>query len=257
MYNFGKIKETYNKVYMDSFTDNNEDKRKIFGYYLNLITKNPLLNEEFEAYFNIQNKTFGDELSSQIFIQDNIDAVKKINYLDLEKIHENLETYLKSNGYELIENTDEKVQLFESLLSLDKKSKNIGKISESLLKLRKSMISESNEDIQINEFVNLPSDIMTNMMVNKFNNKYGELDSDTKEMIKISLDGSINDKIGMYTTTIKECLDSLNIKLKESEKDLDLREKLLQTKEKLLEMSFNEETYIDDLSKVIELKSNL
>jgi len=257
MYNFGKIKETYNKVYLDSFSTKDDKKKKVFEYYLGKINKDPLLKEEFEAYYNIQNKNFDNELSSQIFIQDNVDNIKNLNYLDLEKVHESLEKHLKSNGYELVESTDERISLFETLLSLDKKSKNLSKISESLMKLRKSMLSESNESTPVNEFVNLPSDVLSTMMANKFNNKYSDLDEGTKEIIRISLNGSIEDKIGMYQSTIKECLNSVNIKIKESEKDLDLKGKLLQTKEKLLEMSFNEETYIDDLAKIIELKENL
>ena len=257
MYNFGKIKETYNNIYLETYSTSDDSKKKIYEYYLGKINKTPILKDEFESYYNIQNKKFGDELSSQIFIQDNIDAIKKLDASDLKLVHEDLINHLKTAGYNLVETIDERIQIFESLLSLDKKPSNLGKINDSLVKLRKTMIGENDESNIVDDSIDLPNNLLINMMVNKYNNKYSDLDEDTKKIIRTSLNGSIEDKIGMYNSTIKECLESINIKLKEADKDLDLKGKLLQTKEKLLEMAFNEETYIDDLAKVIDLKSNL
>jgi hypothetical protein len=255
MYNFGTIKETYNKIYIDAFSTEDEKKKKIFEYYIGKVNNIKILKEEFEAYYNIQNKTFDGELESQIFIQDNVDTVKSIDFLELSKIHKDLMEHIKKSGYELVTPDDEKISLFETLLTLDKKAKNLSKISESLVKLRKHMISESAEQHK-HEIVNIPMNELSSLMADKFNKKYSDLDESTKNIIKVSLNGTIDDKISMYNSTIKECLSSINGKLK-TEKDLDLKDKLLQTKEKLLEMSFGEDTYIDDLSKVIDLKTNL
>jgi len=59
----------------------------------------------------------------------------------------------------------------------------------------------------------------------------------------------------LYKSSIKECLNIINNTLTESSSDI--KEKLLATKENLLNRNYNKETFISDISKIIELKNNL
>ena len=119
------------------------------------------------------------------------------------------------------------------------------------------MVREVSEEKDVNESVSLPTNVLSNLLTSKFNSKYGDLDETTKNLIKVSLKGSEKEKTELFDSTLKECVELVNVKLKESISDLELKEKLLQTKERLLEMSFNEEKYIEDLTKLVDLKTNL
>jgi hypothetical protein len=257
MYNFGQIKETYNKIYLESFTKKDSKKKKVFEYYINKLKKSPILKEEFECYTSLKNTNFSNELDSLIFIEENINIIKRFNQKELSSLHKDLVDHLVKNKYKLVESTDEKIVLFESLLNTEKNSKNLSKITESITKLRNALVKEVSEEKDVNESVSLPTNVLSNLLTNKFNSKYGDLDETTKNLIKVSLKGSEKEKTELFDSTLKECIELVNVKLKESISDLELKEKLLQTKERLLEMSFNEEKYIEDLTKLVDLKTNL
>lgn len=257
MYNFGKIKETYNKIYLESFATKDINKKQVFEYYISKLKESKILREEFDCYNSIQNAGFSNELDSQIFIEGNLDVIKNIDRVDLNDIHSDLINNLKENGYSLIEPNNEIIVLFENVLNLEKTHKNLNKITESIIKLRKTLVKEGYQETKEEEMIALPTNVMSNLLVNKFNSKYSELDENTKQIIKVSLNGSEEEKSKLFNSTLKECVELVNDKLKESANDLELKDKLLQTKERLLEMSFNDETYIENLTKLVELKSNL
>lgn len=257
MYNFGKIKETYNKLYLDSFSTKDSKKKKIFEYYISKLKESKILNEEFSCYNTLQNASFENEMDSQIFIEESVNIIKSLNKDELNKIHKDLFDKLKENGYSLVESSNEIISLFEDILNLERKHKNLNKITESIIKLRKTLVKEGFEEKDVEKTVVLPTNLLSNLMVNKFNSKYSELDESTKNIIKVSLSGSEEDRSKLFNSTLKECVEMVNNKLKESISDLELKDKLLQTKERLLDMSFEKETYIEDLTKLVELKTNL
>jgi len=257
MYNFGQIKETYNKLYLESFSTKDIKKKDVFKFYVNKLKTSDILKEEFECYNSIQNSFFKSELDSQIFIEENINIIKNIDQNLLNDLHVELLKKIKDSGYELVESADEKIILFETLLNLEKKSKNLTKITESITKLRSSLVKEDIQTEDENVNISLPTNVLSNLLANKFNSKYADLDENTKNIIKVSLNGSEEVKNELFNSTVKECVELVNNKLKESQNDLELKDKLLQTKERLLDMSFNEETYIENLTKIVDLKNNL
>ena len=257
MYNFGKIKESYNKIYLESFSTKDSKKKKVFEYYISKLKESKILREEFDCYNAIQKAAFTNELDSQIFIEGNLDVIRSMSRVDLNDIHNDLINNLKENGYSLVELENEVLSLFEDVLNTEKTSKNLTKITESITKLRKTLVKEGSLETNEEETIALPTNVLSNLMVNKFNSKYSELDETTKKIIKVSLNGSEEERSELFNSTLKECVELVNNKLKESVNDLELKDKLLQTKERLLEMSFISETYIEDLTKLVELKNNL
>ena len=258
MYNFGQIKETYNKLYVESFSNKDSKKKELFNFYISKLKTSEILKEEFECYNSIQNSYFTDPIDSLVFINENISVIKNLNKEELFKIHNELLNKLKENKISLVESTDEKISLFENLLSLEKTSKNLNKITESTIKLRSYLVKENIETNNDDELkVSLPTNVLSNLLANKFNSKYSDLDEGVKNLIKVSLNGGENEKNELFNSTLKECVELVNNKLKESTNDLELKDKLLQTKERLLDMSFNQQTYIEDLAKLLDLKENL
>lgn len=257
MYNFGKIKETYNRLYLESFSTKNNNKKKIFEYYINKLKESKVLREEFECYNAIQNSHFENELDSQLFIEENINIIKSLDKNELDKVHSDLIKNIIENEYPLVDSENEIIMSFENILNLEKKYKNLNKITESIITLRKILVKEGSKKTNEEEMIALPTNVLSNLLVNKFNSKYSELDESTRNIIKVTLNGSEEDRLNLFNSTLKECVEMVNNKLKESINDLELKDKLLQTKERLLEMSFNKETYIENLTKLVELKNNL
>lgn len=259
MYNFAEIKETYNKLYLESFSSKNNKKRKLFEYYLNKLRKSKILKEEFECYNSLQNSKFDNELDCQIFIEQSIDVIKNLDKKQLNEEHKDLINHLNESGVSLCKDTNEISIIFENILNTKKEFKNLNKITESIIKLRKTLVKEGSQvnEKEVEEIIALPTNVLSNLLVNKFNSKYSDLDESTKKLIKVSLNGSEKEKNELFNSTLKECLELVNNRLKESESDLELKDKLLQTKEKLLSMSFEKETFIENLSKLVELKNNL
>jgi hypothetical protein len=248
MYNFGKIKESYNKLYLESFSTKDNKKKKVFEYYISKLKESKILKEEFNCYNGLQKETFQNEMDSQIFIEESLNIIKSLDKNELNKIHDDLINKLNENGYPLIELENETISLFEDILNLERKYKNLNKITESIIKLRKGLVKEGFQESNMEKTVTLPTNLLSNLMVNKFNSKYAELDENTKQIIKVSLSGNEEDRSKLFNSTLKECVESVNNKLKESANDLELKDKLLQTKERLLEMSFNRETYIEKIT---------
>lgn len=257
MYNFSKIKETYNKLYLESFSSKDLQKKKVFEYYISKLKESSTLKEEFNCYNAIQNASFNHELDSQIFIEESVNIIKSLDKNELDNVHTDLLNKLTESGYSLIDSENEVLNTFEDILNLERKYKNLNKITESIIKLRKTLVKEGFQEKDVEETIALPTNVLSNLMVNKFNSKYSELDESTKKIIKVSLNGSEEERSELFNSTLKECIELVNGKLMESVSDLELKDKLLQTKERLLNMSFNSETYIENLTKLVELKNNL
>ena len=75
------------------------------------------------------------------------------------------------------------------------------------------------------------------------------------KVVSVIMGVNESEKEELYKSSIKECLEIINNKLTESSGDI--KEKLLATKENLLNRNYNKETFISDVSKIIELKNNL
>jgi hypothetical protein len=97
---------------------------------------------------------------------------------------------------------------------------------------------------------------LAKLSVNKFNDKYSDISESEKRIIRTILNGDDNDKEETFSTLKRECIDTIDNRLSESS-DIDLKDKLLKVKDKLLNMNFDNENYIDDINKVYELKESV
>jgi hypothetical protein len=70
------------------------------------------------------------------------------------------------------------------------------------------------------------------------------------------LNGNEDEKMNVYKNLKKECVDSVNTKLNETT-DVNLKEKLLQVKDKILSMEFNTDNLKEDIVKLYDLNQSL
>ena len=106
-----------------------------------------------------------------------------------------------------------------------------------------------------NESVDLPVSVLTKMMVEKYNERYSDLNETDKNVLKMLINATLTDKKKIYSNIVNECVELIdNLLVNESAP----KEKLLSVKTKLLESTeITEENFIERISRVIDLKENL
>jgi hypothetical protein len=108
----------------------------------------------------------------------------------------------------------------------------------------------------VTESVYLPPSVLTKLAVNKFNSRYSNISESEKEIIKTVLNGTSEDKENIFNKLKRECIDGIDTKLNESS-DLDLKDKLLKVKDKLLNNSFNIDSFTTDITRLHDLKESI
>jgi hypothetical protein len=108
----------------------------------------------------------------------------------------------------------------------------------------------------VKEAIELPNSMLSTIMVEKYNERYSSLDENEKEILKVLIESTDDQKHEVYKKTLKECIDLVNENLKEA--DLNAKDKLLQVKEKLLNDNIVvNENFFKNISKLVELKNSL
>ena len=252
MQNFGKIKNAFNGILVESFVGDKESNKNIFKTYIKTIRENEALKTQFLVYNNIENKIEENEFKANLFLQENIALLNKFSKKDL------LEANMKlAKSISIEDESYEKQELHENLselIFLKKTSKNIDAIVEATSKI---IIHMKNNKLKlVKEAIELPNSMLSTIMVEKYNERYSTLDENEKEILKVLIESTDEQKQQVYKKTLKECIDLINENLKEA--DLNAKDKLLQVKEKLLNDTIEvNENFFKNISKLVELKSSL
>lgn len=257
MHNFGKIKNAFNTILVESIIKKDKSKREIFKKYVKTIKKSDILKTQFSIYNNIENRIDENFSSANVYISENIKFLGKFKKADIKKENEKL-FKISEEISKVIDQDYQHSKLHESIDKLIFTSltpKNIDIISEETNKVIDFI--KTNKKKEINETLNIPNSLLATLTVDKYNEKYADLDETDKKILKAILDSNSDGKKEIYESTIKECIELVNKQLVES--DLELKEKLLNVKDKLIndKNNFNENEFINNVSKLIELKKDL
>ena len=141
------------------------------------------------------------------------------------------------------------------LSTIKKNPSNIEIFNESLNRLVNHMVTKS-EVTEHTDTIDISPSILTKIMVNKFNEKYSEITESEKKIIKSILNGKNEDKVNTVNNLKRECIDSIDKKLNENI-DLDLKDKLLKVKDKLLTTEYKKDDYHNDVIKLYNLKETI
>jgi hypothetical protein len=257
MQNFGKIKNVFNNLLIEGIVKKDDNSKKLFKKYMKSIKESEILKTQFLVYSNIENKVDTDSFSANVFVSENIKLLEKYSTSDILKENLKLVGLLKESKDKMVDDY-ELSTLHESLSNLvftKRTPKNIEKITQEIKNITSYITT--NKVKEVNESVDLPLSMMTNIMVDKYNEKYDKLDESDREILKVLLDTNFENKKNFYNKLVNECAELINSLLKESDKESG--EKLTQVKTKLLDESQElvEGEYVSKLSKLIELKNNL
>lgn len=255
MQNFGKIKNVFNGILVESFVGNKESNKNIFKTYIKTIRENKALKTQFLVYNNIENKIEENEFKANLFLQENISLLNKFSKKEILEANKKLANQISfEKGIKDEYVNDELHENISKLIFLNKTSKNIDAIVEATSNIITYM--KNNKLRLVNEAIELPNSMLSTIMVEKYNERYSALDENEKEILKVLIESTDNQKQEVYKKTLKECIDLINENLKEA--DLNAKDKLLQVKEKLLNDTIEvNENFFKNISKLVELKSSL
>ena len=255
MNNFGTIKSTYNILLAEGIAKKTSDGKVAFKNYIRTIKENKALKTQFDVYYSIENKIESDKFKASEYVNECISLLDGFSKKEIKDVNLKL-TENKIFGTIEIKLDDAKSKLYEDINTLiftKKSSTNIDKIVNA-----KSGIVDyilNNKKAEVNEWNGLPNSIISEIAVEKFNEQYCDLTESEMKVVSVIMGVNESEKEELYKSSIKECLEIINNKLTESSGDI--KEKLLATKENLLNRDYNKETFISDVSKIIELKNNL
>lgn len=250
MQNFGKIKNHFNSLLVEAIATKDAEKKKLFKEYVKAIKGNEILKAQFTVYNNIESRIEENEFRASAYVKANIDTLKKYSKEEIMEANTSLAKDFDINS------ENELAQLHEDITTLifaDNSPENVDAIVESLDGIVDYI--KNNEVIEEAEAKVLPTSVLANIAVDKFNDRYSELTEDEKTVLKKIMESNEEGKQEIFESLSRECVDLVDQHLVEAE--IETKEKLLQTKDLLLRGKYVEESFITDISKLIELKGDL
>lgn len=254
MENFGNIKDTFKNIIIESVIKKDESGKKLFTKFIKTLKENKSLKDQYLIYKNLQTKSFDDRFVAKEYIKENINLLKNINKKELNEVSNNLLTLLE--GKTIIKENEEFYSYVTFLTNTKKTPSNIDKINETYEKLVDYMVSNKVEETENNVSVEIPPSVLTKLMVNKFNEKYSDLNESDKHFVRSILNGNKKEKEGVFNNLKKECIEIIDNRLTETT-DLDLKDKLLKVKDRLLNTNFDKNNFSDEIIKIYNLKETI
>jgi hypothetical protein len=254
MQNFGKIKNVFNTILIEGIGKQDQVDKDLFKEYIKAVNENEILKTQFMVYTNIENRVDENEFKATQYVKENIALLDKFKKKDIVEANLNLARLI------MFEQVDDYVYeeeaLHENITKLiftKKNGSNIDKIMES----RSSVVKYINENTEktLGEDSGIPNSVISSIAVDKYNEKYSELSEGEKKVLKTILESSDEDRTELFSSTIRECIDSIDTRLDESE--IEEKDKLLRVKDKLMRMDYVKESFVTDICKLVDLKNDL
>jgi len=256
MSNFGQIKYTYNTLLAEGIAKNSSKEKVEFKKYIKTIKENKVLKTQFDIYYNIENKVESDGWKALNYVNECLSLIDGFPKKEIKEANNKLNEseFIKNNKIAIDDNKSNLYEAIDTLINTTKTSSNLNKIVDAKYVVVEYILNNKKENTVV-EGYGLPNSVLSEIAVEKFNEEYADLTESEKEAISVMVGTNESEKEELYKKTIKECLDLVNTKLTES--NGDVKEKLLATKENLLNRNYDSKTFVNDLSKVIELKNYL
>jgi hypothetical protein len=251
-----KLKESYfnDKLIIES--------KKLTKDFFDVVKNSPVLQLEFKVFNNIENKHIENEQAATRYIDNNIKLFEIYTNEEIEAEHKKLYEYIYPMMVsESIINQpnldDDKVNLYLAIETLIRESLNYGNnvdvdelheafiaVLSHIQKPKKNLVENIEAD-EINEEI-------LEIAVSKFNEKYGNLEEDDKNLVNSLIKVDINKK-----QELLEIFKSDTVKILNEIQDDTTKENVEKAIKKITEMKFDEETVDDNIIELHELKKEL
>lgn len=258
MQNFGKIKNAFNGIMAEGVVTKNETNKLLFKKYIQTIKESKILRTQFLVYNNIENKLESDPISANVFVSENLKLLEKFKIGDI--INENkkllalskdIETKMEESYNPMLASLHESIS---KLIFTKRNASNMDAVTDNVASVINYI--KANKPKEIFEAIELPNSLITTTLVDKYNEKYSNLDESEKQILKVLIDATDEEKKEVYSNTLSECILLINEKLIGA--DLEAKDKLLRVKDKLLndKKEVNED-FAKNISKLAELRESL
>jgi hypothetical protein len=253
MENFGNIKDTFKNIVVESVLRKDKEGKKVFSKFLKTLKENKTLSDQYLIYKNLQTKKFNDGGQAREYIKENITLLRNLNEGHIQKGNDYFLKLLK--GVKIIKENDSFYNDISYLTKTKKTPSNIDKLNTSTNNIVRLML-EKEDEVVVKESLDIPPSIITKLAVDKFNNRYSNISESEKEIIKTILNGNDEDKLNTFIKLKKGCIETIDKKLDESS-DIDLKDKLLRVKDKLLNTDFSLDNFKTDIGKIYDLNESI
>lgn len=258
MQNFGKIKNAFSEILAEGIASNDVAKKNLFKKYVKTLKESEILKTQFLVYENIENVVENDQFSANLIVNENLSLLNKFKKKDILKENQKLIELSDEVKAKLDESYEERIsnlhESLSSLLFLDKSAKTVNEIAKNTKNVLDYITT--NKVKTIDESYDVPNSMLSTILVEKYNERYSDLTESEKEVIKILIESTDEQKIELYSKISNECIDLIDSKLNES--DLETKDRLLRVKDKLLRTRVKiDEDFSKNISKLVDLKKTL
>jgi hypothetical protein len=258
MQNFGIINETFKNILVDSIAMKDGKGKRMFSKYVKALKENKVFRAQYHVYNSIENKVEADRYKSSEYINESINLLKKLGKNTIITENTKLLNFLVKNGYSVYDGDYLHKTLHENINTLVSINKSF-KTLDSIVEASHYVNSFINENVSVikdtTEIVTFPNKTVKAIWEAKFNERYSDLSVIENSIIKSVMEGNVEAQKSIYTELVDSCLESINTNLLEC--TIDEKDKLLQVKDKLLRFTYNENTFVSEISKINSLKSSL
>jgi len=255
---FGTLKNTFTQTYIESHINGNDNGKELYKRFLEVLKENETLKSYFIVYKNLENKTASSEFEANEYLKENLSILDKYRgnksiIIESKKLVNLLEDYN-------ITVESEPTSLHKSLHTLTTIGKSISTINDihkAKLDVIKTLMEEKvviedegviRENLNVQKFLSIATD--------KYNEKYSDLTKEEKNIIKVLREGTDDTKSSLLRSMIKEVISLVNVQLTESQNNIDLKAKLLETKDVIYGMGdYNVETFGENIKKLYDIKT--
>jgi hypothetical protein len=255
---FGTLKNTFTETYIKSHLNEDVKGKELYKRFLEVLKESETLKSYFIVYKNLENKTVSNEFEANEYLRENLAILDKFRGdKSIIKESQKLINLLENNDVEV---SSESTTFNKSLHTLTTNSRdinNIDSIHEAKLNLVKHLMEDKNKVNSDDELVRENIDVskFLNIATEKYNEKYSTLSEEEKNIIKVLREGSESDKESLLRSMVKETVSLVNGRLEGTKDNIDLKAKLLETKDVIYNMEYNVETFSENIKKLYDIKS--
>jgi hypothetical protein len=255
---FGTLKNTFTQTYIESHVNGDNKGKELYKRFLEVLKESETLKTFFIVYKNLESKTINNQFEANEYLKEHLSVLNKFRgdksiVLESKKLIK----LLKDSEINVV---SEQSTLHKSLHTLTTTSKNINTINdihEAKISLVKSLMVEKTtlkdegvvqENLDVQKFLTIATDL--------YNKKYENMSEGEKNIIKVLREGNDDTKGTLLRSMIKETISLINTQLKEVNNNIELKSKLLETKDVVYNMyEYNVDTISENIRKLYDIKS--
>lgn len=230
--------------------------KKIIKEYIKTIKNDKILKEEFSFYSQLLSCN-NKEIKSTIIDE----ALKMKSDFNKNKIFESNNKLIKlinENKLNLdVEITDDLLNVLNSISCLYETKKNIHNLSK-IVESKQTICNYENNDLTNNKDNNININELSESLLNINNKLNQELTESEKDVIKtICNSTNDNEKKELFNECQNNLIENIDLLMKESSINDDVKSKLIVLKEKISNKTFNSETMLNDMIEFFDISNIL